>query len=712
MLKNKNIKFIDLFAGIGGFRLGLESVGAECVFSAEIEPHAAEMYEANFGDDPTCDITKLDPSTLPDFDVLCAGFPCQAFSICGKQRGFEDTTRGTLFFDICRILKEKKPKAFILENVKNLEKHDKGNTLFIMLQELNSLGYSVNYKVLNARDFGVPQNRERIILVGSKDGYIFNFDKIKLNRVNNMKPFLEKEGEFEFLEEGTYTLLKKEQIREQKSGLIFCGYRNKKIRTTGVRPGTEHLSRVHKQPNRIYSAEGIHPTIASQETSGRYWILTDGKVRKLTLDECYTFMGFPKDFIKVGRKTKLYERIGNSICVPMITKVAEEVLKQFFIEEEKMESSVESFLEDIYKAASVMTDDDICLGEDQRLWADTISEKEETFKGVYTVTVTSLVYKCLHPDQDIRLHQANMDNGYSGRSFDTKYITPFLKQKKFFGAMKESGWLTRSLEQNLPYDLDYPGKINSKKVKTSFLNILNDVEVNNANPKEYLLKIFFNSISLKEKKAVKLINPIVSESSIDINTIMELLNRHFYYKYKSRGASILPVVALYSVYECIVEELRRFKGKKLQKLASHTSSDRSSGNTGDIVVLNSDNTLYEVVEVKFDIAPDYIMVDDGYKKICETPIQRYYILSTMSAKDDEIDEIYELIEKIRKEHGCQVIINGVIPTIKYYLRLLEDTDKFIEKYIKNLEEDEEINYEHKIAWNNMLSEYKMEKENI
>lgn len=711
MLKNKNIKFIDLFAGIGGFRLGLESVGAECVFSAEIEPHAAEMYEANFGDDPTCDITKLDPSTLPDFDVLCAGFPCQAFSICGKQRGFEDTTRGTLFFDICRILKEKKPKAFILENVKNLEKHDKGNTLFIMLQELNSLGYSVNYKVLNARDFGVPQNRERIILVGSKDGYIFNFDKIKLNRVNNMKPFLEKEGEFEFLEEGTYTLLKKEQIKEQKSGLIFCGYRNKKIRTTGVRPGTEHLSRVHKQPNRIYSAEGIHPTIASQETSGRYWILIDGKVRKLTLDECYTFMGFPKDFIKVGRKTKLYERIGNSICVPMITKVAEQVLKQFFIEEEKMESSVESFLENIYKAASVMNDD-IRLSKDQRLWADTISEKEETFKGVYTVTVTSLVYKCLHPDQDIRLHQANMDNGYSGRSFDTKYITPFLKQKKFFGAMKESGWLTRSLEQNLPYDLDYPGKINSKKVKTSFLNILNDVEVNNANPKEYLLTIFFNSISLKGKKAVKLINPIVSESSIDINTIMELLNRHFYYKYKSRGASILPVVALYSVYECIVEELRRFKGKKLQKLASHTSSDRSSGNAGDIVILNSDNTLYEVVEVKFDIAPDYIMVDDGYKKIYETPIQRYYILSTMSAKDDEIDEIYELIEKIRKEHGCQVIINGVIPTIKYYLRLLEDTDKFIEKYIKNLEEDEEINYEHKIAWNNMLSEYKMEKENI
>ena len=120
---NEKFTFIDLFAGIGGFRIALESMGGRCVFSSEIDEHACEMYKANFGDDPYCDITKLDPSTIPDFDILCAGFPCQSFSICGKQKGFIDETRGTLFFDVVRILKKKRPKAFILENVKNLTTH-------------------------------------------------------------------------------------------------------------------------------------------------------------------------------------------------------------------------------------------------------------------------------------------------------------------------------------------------------------------------------------------------------------------------------------------------------------------------------------------------------------------------------------------------------------------------------------------------------------
>lgn len=153
----KNIKFIDLFAGIGGIRLGFEKNGYKCIYSNEINDHACEMYEANFGVNPKGDITKLDPKTLPDFDVLVGGFPCQSFSICGKQKGFDDA-RGTLFFDICRILDEKKPMAFMLENVFNLVTHDKGNTFKVMQKSLNDLGYTISYKVLNARDFGVPQN--------------------------------------------------------------------------------------------------------------------------------------------------------------------------------------------------------------------------------------------------------------------------------------------------------------------------------------------------------------------------------------------------------------------------------------------------------------------------------------------------------------------------------------------------------------------------
>ncbi len=330
-IDESKIKFIDLFAGIGGFRIGFERANCQCVFSSEIDDHACKMYRLNYGEDPYCDITKLDAKKVPDFDILCAGFPCQAFSICGKQLGFEDKTRGTLFFDICRILSEKNPKVFMLENVFNLEKHDKGRTLKVMLDTLNSLGYHVDYKVFNARDFGVPQNRERIIIIGNNLGKIFDFDKVVKNRVDSMLPFLEKNGKFEFLQPEEYTLIPRDKVKKQeKSGLIFRGYRNKKMRSSGIRPGTEHLSRVHKQPNRIYDAEGIHPTLASQESSGRYFIKVGDKVRKLTMKECYRFMGFPDDFKLCGCSAQLYARIGNSVCVNMVEAVACEIVNQFF----------------------------------------------------------------------------------------------------------------------------------------------------------------------------------------------------------------------------------------------------------------------------------------------------------------------------------------------------------------------------------------------
>lgn len=239
----KEIRYIDLFSGIGGFRIAFDSLGAKCVFSAEIDDHAIAMYKENFNDNSKCDITKLDPNSIPDFDILCAGFPCQAFSICGKQKGFEDTTRGTLFFDICKILKVKKPEIFILENVKNLEKHNKGNTLFVMIKALNELGYSVEYKILNARDFGVPQNRERIIIIGHKKGKVFDFNKVELKKVDSMYSFLDKDGPYEYLKEDEYTLLDKDKIKRQKSGLIFAGYRNKKIRVNGIRKDALHLSK-------------------------------------------------------------------------------------------------------------------------------------------------------------------------------------------------------------------------------------------------------------------------------------------------------------------------------------------------------------------------------------------------------------------------------------------------------------------------------------
>ncbi len=318
-------KFIDLFAGIGGFRLALEKLGGNCVFSSEINPHACEMYQANYGENPFCDITKLDPNTLPNFDILCGGFPCQAFSIAGKKLGFEEA-RGTLFFDICRILKIKKPKVVLLENVKNLKDHDKGNTLKVILSSLEDLGYHVQYKLFNAKDFGVPQNRERIIIVATLEK-AFDFNKVQLSEQNIcIKDILEENKDY--LAKNSYTLLETTN-QNSPSGLIFAGYMNKTIRK-GVNPNNLNLSRVHRQPNRIYSVLGTHPTLSSQESAGRYYVLLENnEVRKLTINECYRLMGFPSDFKLLGSKNNLYARIGNSVCVPMIEKIGEEIIQQF-----------------------------------------------------------------------------------------------------------------------------------------------------------------------------------------------------------------------------------------------------------------------------------------------------------------------------------------------------------------------------------------------
>jgi len=321
--ENPEFTFIDLFAGIGGFRIAMQNIGGKCIFSSECNPQAQNSYELNFGEMPFGDITKFDLEKIPPHDVLCAGFPCQPFSISGKMKGFEDT-RGTLIYYIFKLIELRQPKVVLLENVKHLVYHDKKKTLQTIVRHLKELGYHVSAQVLNASDFGVPQNRERIILVCHKDK-IFDFNSIPKTAKPILRDFLDNDGPFEFIDE-PYTIL--EEQRKQDSGLIFSGYRNKKIRKAGVRPGTEHLSRVHKQPNRIYSSEGTHPALPSQESSGRFWILHDGRVRKLTINECYRIMGFPEEFKFIYSKSELYKQIGNSVCVPMIQAIGDQIKNQ------------------------------------------------------------------------------------------------------------------------------------------------------------------------------------------------------------------------------------------------------------------------------------------------------------------------------------------------------------------------------------------------
>lgn len=323
----KSFRFIDLFAGIGGMRIAAERNGGECVFSSEIDTAAAATYAHNFSHMPAGDITKVSECDIPNHDLLLAGFPCQPFSICGFKKGFGDT-RGTLFFDIARIVAAVRPSCLLLENVKHFSVHDQGRTKARVIEVLEDLGYTVSTKVLNATNFGLAQNRERTIIVASIKNQ-FDFDKIKARDPVIIRDIVEPFGDFEFLDPKEYTLLHPDFVKRQTaSGLIFVGYRNRALRKAGVRPDTEHLSRVHKQPNRIYSAEGTHPTLAAGESSGRYWVLLDGYVRKITMREAYRLQGFPENYSINPSASAAYKQIGNSVPIPMIAEVVKQILDQ------------------------------------------------------------------------------------------------------------------------------------------------------------------------------------------------------------------------------------------------------------------------------------------------------------------------------------------------------------------------------------------------
>ncbi|MGB5769798.1 MAG: DNA cytosine methyltransferase [Crocosphaera sp.] len=469
------LKFIDLFAGIGGFRMAFETVGYQCVYSCEINEPCQKVYYNNFGEIPDKDITEIIPSHLPNFDVLTAGFPCQPFSISGKKQGFKDT-RGTLFFHICEIIAIKKPSVIVLENVKHLIYHEKGKTLETIIYALEDLGYLVDYKLLNAKYFGIPQHRERIIIIGTRHKK-FDFNLITYQKpVPKLRDFLCSNGNFEYLKPQEYTLI--ESPKQQISGLIFVGYRNKNIWKTGIRPNTEHLSRVHRQPNRIYSIDGVHPTIPSQETSGRFFIYIpeENAVRKLTIQECYRIMGFPADFIIHPSLSEAYKQIGNSICIPLFKELAINIKEQIFQptiaqnsinhkqSQEKYINKLTLQLEitgitimnhrekllRIYDLSENINNLHDSIPSEYLDYLKIIAKYSPKQKGVYTVLITLLTHKIIEPKQDIRYHQKNLPNGFSGRTIDTQYITPTLKELGL-PAMAESGWLTRSLEQPYPY---------------------------------------------------------------------------------------------------------------------------------------------------------------------------------------------------------------------------------------------------------------------
>ena len=312
-MKN-NFKFIDLFCGLGGFRIALEKQNCNCVFSSDIDKAVAQVYENNFGDYPSGDITKIDSKDIPDFDILCGGFPCQSFSIAGKRLGFEDS-RGTMFFEVARILKEKKPKAFILENVKGITNHDGGKTLKTILDILDDLDYTYVNKVINAKDVGIPQNRERWYCVGIRKDL-----NIKLN------------PDIIFPTEQT-NFFSYDDIIDVNN--IYKEYKISDICENNIQ---KHIDKVKEKkskytlayeirPSRCqFKTDGISPCLtAKMGTGGNNVPVVVELNRKLTEKECLKLMGYPENY-KIGNGSQAYKQIGNSVVVPVLEQISKSLV--------------------------------------------------------------------------------------------------------------------------------------------------------------------------------------------------------------------------------------------------------------------------------------------------------------------------------------------------------------------------------------------------
>jgi len=323
--KNPKFKFIDLFAGIGGFRLAFQQLGGKCVFTSEWDEQAKKTYYTNFGEIPFGDITKEETkSFIPDdFDVLCAGFPCQAFSIAGRRGGFEDT-RGTLFFDVAEIIKRKRPKAFFLENVKGLRNHDKGRTLATILNALREdLGYYVpEPQIINARDFGVPQNRERIFIVGFREDLGIDH--------------------FEY-PEPTGEVVAFEDVKEENPVSVKYYLSTQYLKTLEDHRN-RHLSKGNGFGFEIISDDGVANAVVCGGMGRERNLVNDDRledftpithikgevnrlgIRKMTPREWARLQGFPDEFVIPVADASAYKQFGNSVAVPAIRATAREIL--------------------------------------------------------------------------------------------------------------------------------------------------------------------------------------------------------------------------------------------------------------------------------------------------------------------------------------------------------------------------------------------------
>lgn len=320
----------------------------------------------------------------------------------------------------------------------------------------------------------------------------------------------------------------------------------------------------------------------------------------------------------------------------------------------------------------------------------------------YLNIITGMTIKAAYGDSiDVRYHQIQIQDqtdrpaGFNFRGVSEKVIYHWMEMHEFHGA--KSGWQTRTFERPKPYFLSYDENIGD--IKSDFLNAYDQLETKSQDAKLGLALLMLKRIELREKTKISLAIPLIQ----DVIQITHLFEEHFFYKYKdSKGASRLPVLALHSIYKVLLEELTRYDGKVLKELELHSAADSQTGSIGDIEIANSDGSIFEAVEVKHQIPLSKELVDSAKQKIRGSQVDRYYILTTHQMHDPD-EQLIKEVENVKRLLGCQMIVNGVIPSIKYYLRLLANPGAVLPYYAEELATDKAIGFEHRDVWNKIAT---------
>jgi DNA (cytosine-5)-methyltransferase 1 len=353
-----------------------------------------------------------------------------------------------------------------------------------------------------------------------------------------------------------------------------------------------------------------------------------------------------------------------------------------------------TYLEDLIKNDYLVKIDQKKLED----YVNVISSKIENQKGVYTILITLCLYKINNPSQDIRYHKKDLENGFSGRTYDTNFVTPTLK-KFALPSMSESGYLTRSLEQQAAYDLNYPGKISDKEVKEAFLNI---IDIFQKKPKycRPILIYLINAAKIIKKSNYIEIKKIKKENKFTVNELIKIFNTYFYYKFGVSGGSKIPVICFYTLINLLMKQNIKYSSMTLKKLGFHTTSDLTSKSAGDIEIFHNDK-CYEAFEIKFEHIIDEHMINIACPKIIKFNPQRYYILTTSNVKNN-VGET--LIQKIRNDHGCEIVIGNYFDFLEKYLFMLEDLNIFINNFSINVQQDKELKIIHKKIWMSIIAD--------